>query len=247
MAENNQNNAYPAEGEVILIDKDLYWTSFDVVRKVKNVIRSNYRLKKIKVGHAGTLDPLATGLVILCTGKQTRNIQKFQDAEKEYIAEIKLGETTPSFDLETNVDQTFPVEHITRNAVLTVLESFKGLQEQIPPLFSAKNLGGKRAYEFARKGENIDLKPNSIELYDLELLQFTLPDLQVRIVCSKGTYVRSFARDLGRSLESGAHLTGLRRTRIGEFKVDQAFTINQFVMKTEMTSPLGRASNNETI
>ncbi len=245
MGENNENNTYPAEGEVILIDKDLYWTSFDVVRKVKNVIRNTYKLKKVKVGHAGTLDPLATGLVILCTGKQTRNIQQFQDAEKEYIAEIKLGETTPSYDLETNVDQTFPVEHINRNSVVSVLESFKGLQEQIPPLFSAKNLRGKRAYEYARKGEDIELKPNEIEYYDLQLLQFAPPVLQVRIVCSKGTYIRSFARDLGRALKSGAHLTGLRRTRIGDHTTEQALTINQFVMKTAMTGPAAKGSDNE--
>ncbi len=233
MGENN-TNTYPAEGEVILIDKDLYWTSFDVVRKIKNVLCNTHGLKKLKVGHAGTLDPLATGLVIICTGRQTKNIHSFQDAEKEYVATIRLGGTTPSFDLETSIDKTFPFEHITKDDVLSVLESFKGSQDQVPPVFSAKNLNGKRAYEYARKGKEIELKPNRVEFYELELVRFELPLITIRISCSKGTYIRAFARDFGEALHSGAHLTELRRTKIGQQHVDDALSINQFKMKAEM-------------
>ncbi len=228
-------NTYPTEGEIILIDKDLYWTSFDVVNKVKNVLCSKYGQKKLKVGHAGTLDPLATGLVIVCSGKQTKNAQIYQDAEKEYIGSIRLGGTTPSYDLETGIDTIYPFEHITTEAVLSVLESFKGPQDQVPPLFSAKNLNGKRAYEYARQGKDITLKPNRVEFYNLELLSFDPPDAIIKVVCSKGTYIRAFARDLGSALQSGAHLTGLRRTRIGQFSVDKALSINQFVLKTGST------------
>ncbi len=230
-------HSYPEEGELILIDKDLNWTSFDVVRKVKNVLCGHYGLKKLKVGHAGTLDPLATGLMVVCSGKQTKTIQAYQAEEKEYVATIRLGETTPSFDLETGIDKTFPFEHITTGSVLSVLESFKGIQDQVPPLFSAKNLNGKRAYEYARKGKDITLKPNKVEFHGLELIHFELPTIIVRIVCSKGTYIRSFARDLGDALNSGAHLTGLRRTRIGRYEVDNALTIDQFIKKTETISP----------
>ncbi len=232
--EDNNTTHYPEEGEIILIDKDLYWTSFDVVSKVKNVLCSNYGLKKLKVGHAGTLDPLATGLVIVCTGKQTKNIQLYQDEVKEYVATIKLGGTTPSFDLETKIDKTFPYEHITTGSVLSMLESFIGLQDQVPPSFSAKNLNGKRAYEYARKGQEISLKPKQIEFFTLELVHFELPLITVRIICSKGTYIRAFARDLGTALNSGAHLTDLRRTRIGPYHVGKAFSVNQFIKKTEL-------------
>ena len=232
--EDNTTNTYPETGEVILIDKDLYWTSFDVVRKVKNVLCNKHGLKKLKVGHAGTLDPLATGLVIICSGRQTKNIQSFQDSEKEYIATIRLGGTTPSFDLETGIDKTFPFEHITNDAVLSVLETFEGPQDQVPPIYSAKNLNGKRAYEYAREGKEISLKPNRVEFYKLELIRFELPFLTIRIVCSKGTYIRAFARDLGTVLHSGAHLTELRRTRIGVFNVENALTVSLFTMKTGM-------------
>ncbi len=240
--EGNNTHTYPEEGEMFLIDKELYWTSFDVVSKVKNVLRGTYGLRKLKVGHAGTLDPLATGLVIVCTGKQTKNIQAYQDEPKEYIATIRLGETTPSFDLETGVDKNFPFEHITKESVLSLLESFKGVRDQIPPLFSAKNINGKRAYEYARRGEEIPLTPKRIEFHSLGLVHFDLPSVTIRIVCSKGTYIRAFARDFGTALNSGGHLTALRRTRIGSFNVDKALPIRLFTEKIRITAA-GSASH----
>jgi tRNA pseudouridine55 synthase len=232
MKESPLSNNYTETGEVILLDKDLFWTSFNVVHKVKIVLCKKYQLKKLKVGHAGTLDPLATGLMIICTGKQTKNISHYQESEKEYIATIKLGETTPSFDLETGTDQTFPFEHISRQNVLDLLEGLKGEQDQIPPVFSAVSLEGKRAYEYARKGKDIELKPRKIIFHELELLDFNLPFIKVKIVCSKGTYIRSFARDVGIALKSGGTLVELRRTRIGTFSVNNALTIKQFELKT---------------
>ena len=169
----------------------------------------------------------------MCTGKQTKKIQSFQDEEKEYIATIRLGGTTPSFDLETGIDKTFPFEHITPEAVLSVLETFEGPQDQVPPVYSAKNLNGKRAYEYARKGKEISLRPTQVIFHKLELVRFESPDIIVKIVCSKGTYIRSFARDLGSALNSGAHLTALRRTRIGHFEADKALPVSLFVKKTE--------------
>ena len=226
---------YPEEGEIILIDKALNWTSFQVVKKIKNVLYKKTGIKKLKVGHAGTLDPLASGLVIVCTGKQTKKIQSYQDKEKEYVAEIKFGETTPSFDLETEPDQKYPVEHLTEDGVLDALKSFEGEQQQIPPVFSAKNLNGKRAYEYARKGKKIDLKPNRVVFYSLELLDFNNPYVTVKVECSKGTYIRAFARDLGNIMNTGAHLTALRRTRIGNYKVIDALTMDEFVRKNSIT------------
>lgn len=218
----------PEEGEVILIDKDLDWTSFNVVKKIKIVLLNKYGIKKLKVGHAGTLDPLATGLVIVCTGKKTKIIEKFQAEEKEYLATIKLGATTPSFDLETEVDQEFDYEHIKRSDVIKILDGFIGTQDQLPPVFSAKNINGKRAYEYARKGIDVEMKLSRITITELELIDFNSPELKLRIVCSKGTYIRALARDIGERLKSGGHLTALRRTRIGEYKVEESLKIADY-------------------
>jgi tRNA pseudouridine55 synthase len=188
------------EGQVLLFVKPLYWTSFDLVNKVRIVIRSALGLKKIKIGHAGTLDPLASGLMIICTGKATKRIDEFRDLDKEYIATIHLGETTPSYDLETEINGRFPVEHITENLVIASLNGFLGEQKQVPPLHSAKMIEGKRAYEFARKGIQKEMNPVTIYFREAELLSFGIPDITVRIKCSKGTYIRSFARDLGLAL-----------------------------------------------
>jgi tRNA pseudouridine55 synthase len=222
------------EGVVIPIYKPYDWTSFDVVRKVKNLILTKFRnhptekTKKLKVGHAGTLDPLAQGLIILCTGNATKRIQEIQDAPKEYVATIELGKTTPSFDLETLYDQEFPIEHITEKFVKETLLSFVGEQEQIPPVYSAKNIDGKRAYEFARKGLDIEMKPSIITISEIELTKFNLPNIEVRIICSKGTYIRTLAHDIGKALNCGGHLVGLIRTRIGPYSLDSSVTIHEF-------------------
>ncbi len=228
MIEETQHRAFPDDGMVFQIDKDLNWTSFNVVKKIKVILLNKYKLRKLKVGHAGTLDPLATGLVIVCAGKQTKNIEKFQDLEKEYIAEIELGSTTPSFDLETEIDKAFPIEHINEKLVVEVLKTFIGEQEQIPPVFSAKNINGKRAYTYARKGKEIEMKPNWINISGIELLNFDLPKINIRVSCSKGTYIRSLANDIGSALGSGGHLVKLRRTKIGNYKVEEAHKINEF-------------------
>lgn len=228
MITSKEDSFFPEEGRVYFIDKDLDWTSFNVVKKVKILLLNKYNLKKLKVGHAGTLDPLATGLVIVCAGKQTKNIEQYQEKEKEYIAEIRLGVTTPSYDLETEIDKTYPFEHITPELVIDTVKGFIGEQEQIPPIYSAKNINGKRAYTYARKGKEVEMKSNRIEISSIELLEFKLPLVMLRIVCSKGTYIRSFARDFGIALQSGGLLTGLRRTRIGPYKVEEALKINEF-------------------
>lgn len=215
-------------GKILLIDKEINWTSFDVVNKIRIILKKQLGIRKIKVGHAGTLDPLATGLVIVCTGKATKSITEFQDLEKEYVAIIRLGNTTPSFDLETEIDKSYPTDHITKEKVEIALQHFLGEIDQIPPLFSAKYVNGTRAYELARKGEDIELKPNRVKIVYNELISFELPFVKLRIVCSKGTYIRSLARDIGLELNSGAHLTELRRTRIGDFTVEQAKTVNEF-------------------
>ena len=222
------------EGLVIPINKPYDWTSFDAVRKIKNLILNSFKiqtgekLKKLKVGHAGTLDPLAEGLILLCTGKATKKIQELQDAPKEYIATIELGKTTPSFDLETYYDQEYPIEHITEKFVKDTLLSFIGEQEQVPPIYSAKNIDGKRAYDFARKGLDLDLKPSIISIFEIELTKFDLPLIEIRVVCSKGTYIRSLAHDIGKALNSGGHLIKLIRSRIGTYKLENAVTINEF-------------------
>lgn len=199
-------------GTFILIDKPYRWSSFDVVRKIKSLLRHELDLKKIKIGHGGTLDPLATGLMVVATGKFTKKLFEIQGEDKEYIANIQLGGTTPSYDLESEIDQTFDTEGITKEKVEEVLASFLGPNDQQPPIFSAKRVDGKRAYEYARKGKELEMKTVPILIHEIELVNFELPDIIVRVKCSKGTYIRSLAHDIGQRLENGGHLTGLRRT-----------------------------------
>ncbi len=221
------------KGEVLLFDKELDWTSFDLVQKVRNKLCRALGIKKLKVGHAGTLDPKATGLMILCTGKATKQIETFQAGEKEYVATLKLGATTPSFDLETEEDGQYETAHITQEKVNEVLEQFSGEIEQVPPVFSAVKVDGKRAYTHARKGEDVKLKSRTITIRELELIAFSPEEIQLRVVCSKGTYIRSLARDIGKALNSGAYLVGLRRTRIGSFCVEDTFSVNYFLENME--------------
>ena len=216
------------EGEVLLIDKPLTWTSFNVVKKIEILLRQTYSLKKIKVGHAGTLDPLATGLLIVCTGRMTKKITEIQDTEKEYIATIEFGKTTPSYDLETEYDEEFPTEHITVELIKGKFKNFIGEIDQIPPLFSAKMVDGKRAYKYARQGIEMELKPNKIHIYELEILEFNHPVAIIRVRCGKGTYIRSLAHDLGKALNSGAHLKGLKRTISGIYQLKDAISIDEF-------------------
>jgi tRNA pseudouridine55 synthase len=216
------------EGQVLLFNKPLYWTSFDLVNKVRIVIRSTLGIKKIKVGHAGTLDPLASGLMIICTGRDTKKIDSFRDLDKEYVAAIHLGVTTPSFDLETETDKEYPTAHITEDAVRSALNGFLGEQLQMPPIYSAKLIGGKRAYEYARKGVEKKLEAVPIYFREIELQAFNLPEIKVRLVCSKGTYIRSFARDIGLALGSGGYLSSLERTAIGAYHVSDAYNIEKF-------------------
>ncbi len=208
-------------GEVIYFNKPLTWTSFDLVNKFRYKLSRKLGVKKIKVGHAGTLDPLATGVMIVCTGKATKRIDEFQYQTKEYIATLKLGETTPSFDLEKEIDAVYPTEHITKELVEEILKRFVGTIEQIPPVFSACKIEGKRAYELARKGEEVPLKAKTLVIDEIELLDCCLPIIKIRVVCSKGTYIRALARDIGIALGSGAHLIALERTRIGDITLDQ--------------------------
>ncbi len=215
-------------GKFILIDKDIDWTSFDVVNKIRSTLKYHFNIKKTKVGHAGTLDPLATGLLIIGTGKKTKELQMHQDAPKEYVTTIKLGATTPSFDLETEEDQTFSTENISEDEIKKVVSSFIGKQKQVPSSFSAKWINGKRAYESARKGEKVELKSVDIEIYEMEILNISMPSVELRIKCSKGTYIRAIARDLGKALNNGGYLTKLRRTKIGDFSVKDAITIDKF-------------------
>ncbi len=213
---------------MLLIDKPVDWSSFDIVKKVRNLISNKIGVKKLKVGHAGTLDPLASGLMIICTGKATKEIENYQGMEKEYIATLHLGASTPSSDLETEVDHTFPTEHIDLGLINRVLQDFKGETLQVPPVFSAKRIQGKRAYEFARKGEELTMRPQLINISELEILDFKMPELTLKIKCSKGTYIRSLARDIGTALDSGAYLSLLRRTKIGQFSVDEALIPKKF-------------------
>lgn len=216
------------QGQVLCFNKPLYWTSFDLVNKVRIMLRSTFNLKKIKVGHAGTLDPLASGLLIICTGRSTKMIDSFRDMDKEYIATFHLGKTTPSFDLETETNATYPTEHITEQLVRDILEKFMGKQEQLPPAYSAKLIDGKRSYEYARKGIHKELVPVEVIFSEIVLLSFEMPEVKVRIRCSKGTYIRSFARDLGAALGSGAYLSGLERTAIGNYRVEDSYTMESF-------------------
>lgn len=219
---------YPG-GVVIPLDKPLKWTSADAVRKIKFLAQKHFRRRNIKVGHAGTLDPLATGVLLICLGKATKQAEALQAQQKEYIAEITLGATTPSYDLEKEIDATYPYEHITLDAVKEVLEKMVGEQDQIPPIFSAKLIDGTRAYEMARAGEEVVMKPARITIYSLEIMDFTLPKLVIRVKCSKGTYIRSLARDIGAALDSGGHLTGLIRSASGGFTVSDSLSMDQVV------------------
>ncbi len=223
---------YPC-GIVIPIDKPYRWTSADVVRKVKFIAQKHFHKKNLKVGHAGTLDPLATGILLVCIGKATKQAEALQAERKEYIAEIELGATTPCFDLEKEIDKRYPYEHITREMVEQVIPRFIGEQDQVPPIFSAKLIDGTRAYEMARAGEEVVMKPARITIYNLEILEFSLPKLVLRVECSKGTYIRSLARDVGVALESGGHLTGLTRTLSGGFGIGKALKMEDLdqVMK----------------
>ena len=217
------------EGEIIYINKPYKWTSFDVVGKLRIASCKRIGQKKIKVGHAGTLDPLATGVMIICTGKATKRIEEFQGQTKEYVATLRLGATTPSFDLEHEIDATYPTDHITRPMIEETLKTFVGTIEQIPPAFSACMIAGKRAYELARKGKDVELKPKTLTIDAIELLDCTMPDIKIRVVCSKGTYIRALARDIGAALQSGAHITALERTRIGNVTLDGCMTPEAFI------------------
>ena len=215
-------------GQVLLIDKPVGWTSFDVVNKVRQIIRKNYNTGKIKVGHAGTLDPLASGLMVLCTGKATKTIEELQLLEKEYIATIEFGKTTPSYDLETDFDKEFPFSHITEEMITEALQSFKGEIDQIPPLYSAKHHNGQRAYELARKGDETVLRANKVTIHEIRLLSIDLPEINLLIRCGKGTYIRSLAQDIGIACKSGAYLKSLQRTGIPPYSLEGAMNLREF-------------------
>lgn len=242
------------EGEILIIDKPYGWTSFDAVKRVRGAIQRRLDVKKFKVGHAGTLDPLATGVLIVCTGAATKRIETLQAGDKEYVATIRLGATTPSYDLEKDIDAYFPVSHITLPMVEEALGAFRGRIMQVPPVFSAVKVDGKRAYKYARKGAEVELKAKPLEISELELLSFRevsepvseqgadgcddrrFVDISIRVVCSKGTYIRALARDIGEALGSGAHLTALRRTRVGECRVEDALSVDQTVELIKIVS-----------
>jgi tRNA pseudouridine55 synthase len=237
---------FPA-GEVLLINKPYGWTSFDAVNKIKILIRKKLREKqvdkgakpKIKVGHAGTLDPLATGLLIVCTGKETKNLDSYQAQEKEYTGTFRLGATTPSFDLEKEIDAVFPTDHLTEALLLEAARKFVGLQDQVPPLFSALKVGGRRAYKIARAGKKAEIPARQITIREFEITGIQLPDVHFRLVCSKGTYIRALARDFGLALSSGAHLTALCRTRIGTFELKDSLGMEEFeALCSASSSPL---------
>ena len=219
------------EGKILLLDKPLGWTSFDLVNKVRNSIRRAYSLKGkgIKVGHAGTLDPLATGLMIICTGRMTKQIEQFSGLDKTYSGTIVLGSSTPSFDLEKEIDARFPTEHITEEVIYETAKQFLGWQDQVPPLFSAKKIDGKRAYAYARKGEEVEIKTARIEIKAFEIARIEMPEVDFHIRCSKGTYIRSIARDFALALDSGAYLTNLRRTSIGDMDIKDAADVQEFL------------------
>jgi tRNA pseudouridine55 synthase len=226
------------QGEILAFDKPLHWTSFDLVAKVRYNLCRKLGTKKLKVGHTGTLDPLATGVVMICTGKKTKLIDQLQYDVKEYIATLQLGATTPSYDLEKEIDATYPTEHITRALIDETIPLFLGEQWQIPPIFSAVQINGKRAYQLARKGETVELKPKLLKIDEIEVLAFDEAAMQltIRVVCSKGTYIRALARDIGEKLNTGAHLIALRRTRVGDTRVENCYTIEQFLEKLNAES-----------
>ncbi len=217
------------DGQLLLIDKPLRWTSFDAVNKIRYSLRKEFNIKKIKVGHAGTLDPLATGLLLICTGKYTKRINELMGMPKEYTGIIKLGATTPSYDLETEVDAEFPIDHITESDIENVRQQFLGEIEQVPPVFSAIKKDGVKAYDRARSGEEVEMKSRKVEIHSLEFQRLSPTDLAFVVTCSKGTYIRSLAYDVGKALNSGAHLSQLRRTKIGEYNVEDALGVEEFV------------------
>ena len=219
------------EGEILSFDKPLHWTSFDLVAKVRRTLCHALGVKKLKVGHSGTLDPLATGVVVVCTGKKTKLIDQLQYDTKEYVATLQLGATTPSFDMEHEVDYRYPTAHISRNLIDQTIPTFLGEQWQVPPVYSAVSVNGKRAYTFARKGEEVELKPKLLVIDEIEVLSFDEASMQltIRVVCSKGTYIRALARDIGVRLKSGAYLTALRRTRVGNRLVEDCYQIEDFI------------------
>jgi tRNA pseudouridine55 synthase len=219
------------KGEILILNKPLEWTSFQLVKKIRNQLCRFLNIKKLKVGHAGTLDPMATGLMVICTGKATKKIEELQAGVKEYIATLKLGATTPSFDLEKEEDKQYETKHIDKNLVSETLSNFIGTIEQVPPMFSAVRVNGKRAYELARKGEDAKLKAKKLVIDSIEIIDFSMPELKLKIVCSKGTYIRALARDIGEALNSGAYLTALQRTRVGDYTLFDAYEIDDFVEK----------------
>jgi tRNA pseudouridine55 synthase len=216
-------------GEILYFNKPLHWTSFDVVNRVRRVLCHTIGQKKLKVGHAGTLDPLATGVIVLCTGKETKRIEELQYGIKEYIATLQLGATTPSFDLEHPIDQTYPTEHITRELVDETIKRFVGEIWQVPPVYSAVKIDGKRAFDYARKGQEVEIKPKLLVIDEIEVLKFEDMQLTIRVVCSKGTYIRALARDIGEALNSGAHLTALQRTQVGDIRLEDCMEVEDFI------------------
>ena len=217
------------KGEILYIDKPYGWSSFDAVKRLRSTLLRRLKIKKLKVGHAGTLDPLATGVMLVCTGKATKQIDTLQAHVKEYVATIALGATTPSFDLETEIDATYPTDHITRELVEETLKKFTGAIEQVPPAFSACKVDGQRAYKMARRGEEVVIRPKLLVIDEIELMEFSPESITVRVVCSKGTYIRALARDIGAALGSGGHLTALRRTRVGDVSIADCLTVPQAV------------------
>ena len=217
------------EGEVFLIDKPLNYTSFQVVKKLRNILKNKFNLDKLKVGHAGTLDPLASGLLIICTGRMTKQISDFQNLDKEYIGTMSIGSTTPSYDLETKIDRTFSIDHINENLLNTIKNNFTGTIDQVPPIFSAVKRNGKRLYEYAREGKKIDIKSKKVTINKFDLKHIYIPKIDFEVNCSKGTYIRSLINDFGRDLNSGAHLVSLRRTKIGSFSINNSITIDEFI------------------
>ena len=238
----------PLEGEILYIDKPLHWSSFDAVKRVRGALLRRLGLKKMKVGHAGTLDPLATGVMIVCTGRATKRIDELQAHVKEYVATIALGATTPSFDLETEIDETFPTDHITCELVEETLKKFTGRIEQVPPAFSACKIDGKRAYKIARKGKEVNLKAKILVIDEIELIEYSQQSITIRVVCSKGTYIRALARDIGEALNSGGHLTALRRTRVGDISVNDCLSVDQaveLINRVEIIMPDNIDNSNE--
>tara|TARA_B100000963_G_scaffold361933_1_gene401006 strand:- start:9503 stop:10198 length:696 start_codon:yes stop_codon:yes gene_type:complete len=222
------------EGELLLIDKPLEWTSFQVVNKIRWALKRKFNIKKLKVGHAGTLDPLATGLLIICTGKMTKKISEFQGLDKTYIGTITLGATTPSFDLETQINKRFPLKHLNKEKIIEAKKNFIGTINQYPPIFSAIKKKGKRLYEFARIGKKIEIQSRKVVIYSFEFSKINLPDLNFKLKCSKGTYIRSLANDFGKSIDSGGYLSSLRRTAVGSFKIKNSIQLQEFIEKLKL-------------